>query len=90
MRINYAKQQLIDQETMNQSEIEFAVRKTKLNFQSQKLATEEYLVKIKQELEVVKTTYPLDLQKVCDLTDEVANNEKLLKTLENLAKEFNF
>ena len=62
MRINYKTKTLIDPETIDQKEIEFAVEETSLNLQQDIVATKRALESANMRLETIKSTYPLDVE----------------------------
>ena len=90
MRINYKTKQLIDQETIDQKEIDFAVEETSLNLQQDIVATKRELEKAKMRLEIVKSTYPLDVDAYIEAKNDVLSCETGLKDLEELKKELGF
>jgi septation ring formation regulator EzrA len=54
------------------------------------LATKKSLAEKKEELKVVKTTYPFDTMKYIQLSVEVEGLEEGLKRIEDIQKEFGF
>lgn len=67
-------------------EVVSSVKKTSLQLQSSLLATEESLETKKENLNVVKTTYPLDIQAIIDLQIEIESLEDGIKRM-NILKE---
>ena len=90
MRINFAKCEALCESEMCQKEIEFAVNEAKLQYQADRLATEKSLATKKAELEVAKTTSPLNMSNIINLQIEVESLEDGLKRMDALAKEFKF
>ena len=87
MRINYKTKQLIDPETIDQKEIDFAVEETSLNLQQDIVATKRELESAKMRLEVAKSTYPLDVDAYIEAKQDVESCEAGLKDLEELKEE---
>ena len=71
MRINYKTKELLDETKMQQKEVEYAIRKTKLQLDADILTTEEELDTKRMELEILKTTYPLDTQAFINMKSEI-------------------
>ena len=90
MRIDYKNHKLIDPEKIDQKEIEFAVRETNLDIDSALLDAEKQLNAAKEELEIIESTYPLDLQRGYDLTEDVRMLSKMYTYLNNLKEKFGF
>ena len=90
MRIDYKNKKLIDQEVIDQKEIDFAVEETSLNLQQDIVATKRELEKAKMRLEVVKSTYPLDVDAYIEAKNDVLSCETGLTDLEQLKKELGF
>ena len=87
MRINYKTRELIDPETIDQKEIEFAVEETSLNLQQDIVATKRELESAKMRLEVVKSTYPLDVDAYIGAKQDVESCKAGLEDLEELKEE---
>ena len=90
MRINFAKGEALCAEEMSQKDIQFKVNEAKLQYQADRLHTEQSLANKKEELEVAKTTAPLDMPRIVELQIEVEGLEDGLKRMDALAREFNF
>ena len=71
MRIDYKNKKLIDPETIDQKEIDFAVEETSLNLQQDIVATKRALESAKMRLEVTKSTYPLDVDAYIEAKQDV-------------------
>lgn len=84
MRINYKEKKLVSEDKVLD---QYAIESTKLELQSNLLATRHSLEKAKKELEDMKTEYPLDFTSLVDKMDEVDSLERGLKSLNSLAKE---
>ena len=74
--MNYKTKELISEEQKSQEEILYAVESQKLQYQSDLLATQKYLTETKKNLEIAKTEYPLDFEKIVGLTNSVEAFEK--------------
>ena len=90
MRINFAKGEALCAEEMSQKDIQFKVNEAKLQYQADRLHTEQSLAIKKEELEIAKTTAPLNIPRIIDLQIEVEGLEDGLKRMDALAKEFKF
>lgn len=90
MRINYKEKKVLSQEETNEKDVLFAVEETKLQLQSDILATKRAIESKKAEVEAAKTTYPIDTQEIIHLINEVELLTEGVKHLENLMKEFGF
>lgn len=88
MRINYKTGELISNEEQSKKAVEFAIEESKLQLQSDILATKQSLANAKIALEVVKTTYPLDSNAILEAKSEVDAYETGLKQLNELKEEF--
>ena len=90
MRLNFKSQKPLTQEEASQKDIQFAVENTKLQLSSDILATKKSLAEKKEEIEVVKTTYPFDTARYINLSVEIEGLEDGLKRIETIQKEFGF
>lgn len=63
------------------------VKKAQHGLESTALGTEEKLIAAKEALELAKDRFPLDVQKIFDLEDEVIGLEEALLRIEKLKKE---
>ena len=90
MKVDYATKKLLSEETVNKSQVEFAVDSTKLELQSSLLATKKSLAEAEQKLKDLKTTYPLDIEAVVATQLEVRDFKDGIKIIEDLQKEFKF
>ena len=88
-RINYKNKQLLDQNQEN-TKVEFMVEKTSLDLQQDVIATKARLEEVKESIKDVITSYPLDVAKYMELTDEKTSLESGLVQLNNLQKELGF
>lgn len=90
MLLNYKEQKLLSEEQKSQKEVEYAVKSTKLQYQSNLLATQSALDEAKKKLNDLKCEYPLNFEEVINTTNEVESLEKGLATLQSLGKELGF
>lgn len=90
MKLNYKEQKLISEEQKTSSEIEYAVKSQKLQYQANLLATQSALDEAKKKLNDLKCEYPLNFVEVINVTNEVESLEKGLATLQSLGKELGF
>ena len=74
-------------EEMTQKEVEFKVEETKLQLQSDILATKQSIAKIESELELIKHTYPLNPKEIVNLQVELESYKDGLTRLEALMTE---
>jgi len=87
MRINYKEKKSLEEKEVNLEEVEFAVKETSLDLDSAILSTEKELTSKKWKLETLKSTYPLDIQSCCDMTQSIKTLTEGLKTLKSLKAE---
>ena len=87
MRINYKEKKILEEKEMDQKEVEYAVRETSLDLDSAILSTERELTSKKGKLETLKSTYPLDIQSCCDMTQSIKTLTDGLKMLKSLKAE---
>lgn len=85
-RINYKEKKFLNEES-TQEQAEFCVEQTKLELQSDILATKKSLSEAEFKLEGFKTEYPLPINSIIDLQMEIEGLKKGLKCLENIQKE---
>lgn len=85
MRINYKKRELLTKES--EQNVELLVQTSALQLQSDILATKQEVTKAKVELEILKSTYPLDVKRIIDTTVVLENYEKGLEKLKELEEE---
>ena len=90
MRVDFKNKKLLSQEETNEKDVLFAVEEAKLQLSADILATKRSLETKKADLEVAKTTCPLDTTKIVELMEEVESLKKGIKNLEALQKEFGF
>jgi len=90
MRINYKEKRVLTEGEATEKEVLYAVEDSKLQLQSDILATKRALDSKSIELENAKTSYPLDTKLIISLTNEVEAYEDGIKKLESLKKEFGF
>ena len=87
MKINYKEKKLLSEQEVNEKEVEFAVEDAKLQLQSDILATKRLLEKKKIELADAKTCYPLDVEFIIELSNQVEDCEAGILELEKLQEE---
>lgn len=90
MKIDYKKKVLLSSEEVDESKVEFAVEDTKLQLESSLLATKRSLAEAKDKLKSLKQEYPIDFQKIVDVTNNIRDLEDGVKILNALSKEFGF
>ena len=90
MKIDYKKKVLLSSEEVDESKVEFAVEDTKLQLESSLLATKRSLAEAKEKLKSLKQEYPINFQKIVDVTNNIRDLEDGIKTLNSLKKEFGF
>lgn len=87
LRINYKEKVALSEVETCQREIESAVEHTKLEYQSNLLATKEFIAEKKETLYELKTTYPLKFEDIINTQVEIEAAEDGLKKLQELAEE---
>ena len=87
MRLNFKEQKPLANEELSQREVQSAVEKTKLQLASDILATKSAIADVEEEIEVIKTTYPLDAQKYVNKVSELTGLKDGLKQITALQKE---
>ena len=90
MKIDYKKKVLLSSEEVDESKVEFAVEDTKLQLESSLLATKRSLAEAKDKLKSLKQEYPIDFQKIVDVTNTIRDLEDGVKILNALRKELGF
>ena len=88
MRIDFKKEKALSSKEVSQKEVKYAVENTKLQLQSDILATESALADKKVLLDELKTTYPLNSVDIVNVQIEVENLEDGLRRLKALKEEF--
>ena len=87
MRLNFKEQKPLANEELSQREVQSAVEKTKLQLASDILATKSAIADVEEEIEVIKTTYPLDTQNYVNKVSELTGLKEGLKQITTLQKE---
>lgn len=87
MKLNYKERKALSSEEQSQKEVLRAVENAKLQLQSDILATQSALEDKKQELEDVKSEYPLRAINIINLEVEVESLEDGLRRLKGLKDE---
>lgn len=90
MKVDYKTKKLLSEEQVAKSQVDYAVESTKLELQSNLLATKKSLEEAKAELDSLKKDYPLDLEAIVEVSLKVRDYEDGLKIIEALQKEFGF
>lgn len=90
MKIDYKEKKLLTQDETAEKEVVFMVEETKLQLQSDVLATKRDLEKAKAKLASLKNDYPLNPQAIIEVQLNVESLEDGLKRLENLSEELGF
>lgn len=87
MKINYKEKTLMSQEETSKKDVQFMVESTKLQLQSDILATRKSLRESEEKLADLKTDYPLDTKKIIDAELEVEGYKNGLSRLLSLQSE---
>lgn len=87
MRINYKTKSLLEASEVNKKDVEFACRQAKLSLEADLLATEKSLASEEVELEVLKTTFPLEVEKIVEKQSKIENLKKGISATKKLKKE---
>lgn len=90
MRIDYKNQKLLNEEEVSQQDVQFAVEQTKLELQSNLLATKRCIAEKENQLSEIKTTFPLDCEKYAQIRSELTSYRNGLRYLEELQKDLGF
>ena len=90
MKVNYATKELLSEESVTKTTVDYAVDSTKLELQSSLLATKKSQGEAEQKLKDLKTSYPLDVQAIVDTELEIRDYKDGIKIIESLMKEFKF
>ena len=88
--IDYKNQKFADESAMAKEDLDFMVKRQKLQFESALLNTKESLESSKKAIAVSKMEYPMDIEKVINLQIEVEALEDGVKRLNALMDEFGF
>lgn len=87
VKIDYKNKSFIDYEAKLGEEIEYMVEDTKLTVEREILDTKRALKAAEAVLADLKTEYPLNIERIVDMTEEIENHKKYLKVIEGLKKE---
>ena len=87
VKIDYKNKSFIDYEAKLGEEIEYMVEDTKLTVEREILDTKRALKAAEAALADLKTEYPLNIERIVDMTEEIENHKKYLKVVEGLKKE---
>lgn len=87
VKIDYKNKSFIDYEAKLGEEIEYMVEDTKLTVEREILDTKRALKAAEAVLADLKTEYPLNIERIVDMTEEIENHKKYLKVVEGLKKE---
>ena len=88
IKINYKSKEILTPNITK--EVSFMVEETDLNLQQDVIATKRELKSKERELEEVKSTYPLDVQKYLSLRNEIESIKKGLLDVKELQEELGF
>ena len=88
MKIDYKNRRVLEKD-QNQ-DVSFMVEETDLNLQQDVIATKRELKKLNLQLEDLKSSYPLNVQKYLEVKGQIENLEKGLKYSIELQKELGF
>ena len=87
MKLNYKTKQLLSEEVKTSQEVEFAVKDASLQLQADILETEKQLSSKENLLKDLKTTYPLETQKIINCISDINCLKDGLKLLKDLKSE---
>lgn len=87
MKVNYKEKKLLSSEEMSEKEVLLAVKKESLQLQATLLASESAMEDTKARLEDLKTSYPLDIQKIIDTQLELESQLDGIKRAKALKEE---
>lgn len=87
VKIDYKNKSFIDYEAKLGEEIEYMVEDTKLTVERDILDTKRALKAAEAVLADLKTEYPLNIERIVDMTEEIENHKKYLKVVEGLKRE---
>lgn len=87
VKIDYKNKTFIDYEAKLGEEIEFMVEDTKLTVEREILDTKRALKAAEAVLADLKTEYPLNIERIVDVTEEIENHKKYLKVVDGLKKD---
>lgn len=90
MRIDFKEKKALSSEEISQKDIVYTVNQANLQYQADKLATEQLLETKKEELATAKTTAPLDMTKIVNLMVEIEGLEDGLSKMKVVAEELGF
>lgn len=90
VRINYKEKRLLDALEVKETEVKYMVEETALQLASDVLATTRKISEIKEKLNELKSTYPLDTQAIVSNMAVLEDYEKGLKALTTLKKELGY
>ena len=90
MKIDYKNKKLLTPDETVEKEVQFMVEETKLQLQSDILATKRDLEKAKANLASLKNDYPLNPQAIIEVQLNVESLEDGLKRLDTLSNELGF
>lgn len=90
MKVDYKTRQLLSEESVSKTQVEYAVDSTKLELQSNLLATKKSLAEAEQTLKELKSIYPLDVQSIVETMLVIRDYKNGIEIIESLQKEFNF
>ena len=90
MKIDYKNKKLLTPDETVEKEVQFMVEETKLQLQSDILATKRDLEKAKANLASLKNDYPLNPQAIIEVQLNVESLEDGLKRLDILSNELGF
>lgn len=87
MKLDYKNRKPLSSEAQDQKEVEFAIQNTKLQFEADKLATQRAISEYKEKLDNLKSDYPINIQAIITMQEDLKNYEAGLKAIKDLQKE---
>ena len=87
MKLDYKNRKLLSSEAQDQNEVEFAVQNTRLQFESDKLATKRAIAEYQEKLDNLKSDYPIDIQEIITTQEYLKNLQAGLEAIVDLQKQ---
>lgn len=87
MKINYKEKRVIEQSEEMKKDVEFAIEETSLQLKSDILATKQEVKSLEKELEDAKCEYPLDVNNIILIQEDLDAAKRGLEYMEKLQKE---
>lgn len=88
--IDYKNKQLKTETEMTEKAVELLVEKAELESKTELLKIKQELLNVESQLTIAKSTYPLDVNNIVNLSSNVEKLQKNLKIIEKLRTELRF